>query len=87
MKMDILFVSRPHRGRGIARRLVKIVGGLARERGADALYISATPSRHTVESYMGCGAKLVEELDPELFELEPEDIHLELALQNRNDCR
>ena len=80
MKMDILFVSRPYRGRGIARRLVGMIGDLARERGADALYISATPSKHTVEFYMGCGAKLVEELDAELYGMEPEDIHLELVL-------
>lgn len=80
MKMDILHVSRPYRGKGIARTLVGMVSDMARERGAGALYISATPSKHTVEFYMSCGAKLVEELDAELFEMEPEDVHLELPL-------
>ena len=80
MKMDILHVSKNYRGKGIARRLLGMVSSLARERGADALYISATPSKHTVDFYRGCGAKLVEELDPELFDMEPEDIHLEIDL-------
>ncbi len=80
VKMDILFVSREYRGEGIARSLVKSIAGLAKQRGADALYISATPSKHTVGFYMSCGAKLAEELDAELYEMEPEDVHLELPL-------
>lgn len=81
MKMDILFVSKNYRGKGIARTLVQMIGEQARAMGADALYISATPSKHTVEFYMSCGAKLVDELDPELFKMEPKDIHLELEIQ------
>lgn len=80
LKMDILFVSKNYRGQGIARALVRRIGEIARAMGADALYISATPSKHTVEFYMGCGARLVDEVDPELFKMEPEDIHLELSL-------
>jgi GNAT superfamily N-acetyltransferase len=80
MKMDVLFVSRQYRGKCIARALVEMVSDLARERGAGALYISATPSHHTVEFYKSCGAMLAEELDTELFEMEPEDIHPEILL-------
>jgi predicted N-acetyltransferase YhbS len=80
LKMDILFVSKNYRGKGIARTLVRRIGEHAKTLGADALYISATPSKHTVEFYVSCGARLVDELDPELFKMEPKDIHLELAL-------
>ena len=47
---------------------------------AKKLYISATPSKHTVDFYMSLGCKSASEINPELFELEPEDIHLDLRI-------
>jgi hypothetical protein len=44
------------------------------------MYISATPSEHTVNFYLALGCQLAAEPDSELLELEPEDIHLELLL-------
>jgi hypothetical protein len=41
------------------------------------MYISATPSEHTVDFYMRLGCRLAAEPDPELYAFEPEDIHLE----------
>lgn len=79
-KMDILFVSREYRGQGIASALLGLCAVTAGGIGADRLYISATESRNTVDFYMHRGARLVEELDPELFRMEPEDIHLELPV-------
>ena len=55
----------------------------ARKLGAKKLYISATPSENTVNFYLHLGCVLAKEMDPELFELEPEDIHLEYALRSR----
>jgi hypothetical protein len=52
----------------------------ARQRGAKGLYISATPSEHTIGFYLHMGCQVSSEPDPELLELEPEDIHLEHAL-------
>jgi len=49
----------------------------ARERGARRLYISASPSENTVNFYLRLGCEVAAAPDPELFELEPEDIHLE----------
>ncbi len=80
VKMDILYVSAPFRGQGVARELVERAQAIARAMGARFLYVSATPSRHTVDFYLCCGARLAAEVDPELLELEPEDIHLELPL-------
>jgi RimJ/RimL family protein N-acetyltransferase len=76
-----LWVSRPHRGRGVGRALVGLVERAARERGAKALYVSATPSEHTVGFYQSLGFRLTEVVDPELYEKEPEDIHMELVLR------
>ena len=53
----------------------------ARQLGAKQLYISATPSENTVNFYRNLGCKVTSEIDPELFELEPEDIHLEYTLR------
>lgn len=79
-KMDILFVSSGYRHRGIAARLLGMCIAAARGIGAERLYISATESKNTVDFYMKRGARLVEELDADLFRMEPEDIHLEIVL-------
>ena len=52
----------------------------ARERGATSLYISATPTRGTVDAYLSMGAKLLVSPDPEILAREPDDIHLVLKL-------
>jgi N-acetylglutamate synthase-like GNAT family acetyltransferase len=79
-KMDILHVSNKYRKKGIATRLIAECKNAAMNFGANRLYISATESKNTVEFYQKRGAILVEELDDELFKLEPEDIHLEIEI-------
>jgi hypothetical protein len=56
------------------------VSAAYRERGARLLYISATPSDSAIGFYTSCGARPAARVDPELFALEPEDIHLALPL-------
>ena len=80
-KMDILYVSHALRGKRIGRRLVQECKSVAINFGASKLYISATPTKATVDFYLSLGATLAKELDPKLFELEPLDIHLELEVQ------
>jgi GNAT superfamily N-acetyltransferase len=75
-----LWVSHPYRGKGIGRRLVDRVMEKARELEARKLYVSATPSENTVRFYMSIGFRLADPVDPDLFQEEPEDIHLELIL-------
>jgi hypothetical protein len=53
---------------------------IAREAGAVRMYISSIPSSSAVGFYLAQGCKLAEEVDPELYALEPEDIHLILDL-------
>ncbi len=81
LQLKQLHVSSAWRGQGLGRRLFDLAKAEARSRGASGLYISATPSEHTVNFYMRLGCTLAACLDPDLLALEPEDIHLECALQ------
>ncbi|HHX65905.1 MAG TPA: GNAT family N-acetyltransferase [Chloroflexi bacterium] len=80
LQLVFLHVSRPYRRRGVASALMDVVCRLARERGARGLYISATESDSAVGFYTGRGARPIEQVDPELFAREPDDIHLLLEL-------
>jgi GNAT superfamily N-acetyltransferase len=80
LKLDMLYVSAGYRGQGIGRKLTELLAQQARLLGATRLYISATPTRCTVDAYLRMGATVLESPDPELLELEPEDIHLGLTL-------
>ena len=76
LQLVILHVSRDYRKHGVGTALFERVRGAARELGAQGLYISATPSENTIHFYQRFGAAPIAEPDPELFALEPEDIHL-----------
>jgi len=77
LQLELLHVGRDYRGQGLGSRLLEQARAAARELGARGLYISATPSENTVRFYQRCGATVLALPDPELFALEPEDIHLE----------
>jgi predicted N-acetyltransferase YhbS len=80
LQLKFLHVSRAHRGRGIGRALFERSVATARAAGARALYISSTPSENTVRFYLNLGCRVAEEIDPDLFALEPYDIHLEYVI-------
>lgn len=80
LKLDMLYVSAAHRGQGVGRALTELTVEHARSLGATDLYISATPTKQTVDAYLRMGATLLETPDPELLAREPEDIHLSLKL-------
>jgi GNAT superfamily N-acetyltransferase len=75
-----MWVSHGYRGRGIGRDLFQRAAQEARGRGAETMYVSATPSENTIRFYTSLGCRLAETVDPHLYECEPEDIHLELDL-------
>ena len=79
LQMVMLHVSRDYRGRGVGSALFRRVLAEAAERGAAGLYISATPSRNTIDFYRRFGAVPIGQPDPALLALEPEDIHLVCA--------
>lgn len=80
LQLKFLHVSRDVRKQGLGRRLFNIAAEKAKALGAKKLYISATPSENTVNYYLHLGCVLASEIDPELFALEPEDIHLEYVI-------
>jgi hypothetical protein len=57
-------------------QLFEAAVSLAREAGANALYVSATPTENTVDFYLGRGCVLALEPDASLLAAEPHDIHL-----------
>jgi ribosomal protein S18 acetylase RimI-like enzyme len=83
LEVAFLHVSRAYRRRGIARRLMDELADRARRRGAEELYISATESESAVGFYLSYGCRLAERVDPELYRLEPDDIHFTLNLRSR----
>jgi predicted N-acetyltransferase YhbS len=80
LQLEFLHVSRSYRNRGLGKHLFELARATARSRGAKRLYISATPSENTIDFYLRLGCIVAGEPDPQLVELEPEDIHLECAV-------
>lgn len=77
VQLKFLHVSSAYRGRGAGLQLYQAARAHAAKAGACRLYVSATPSEHTVDFYLALGFVLSLQPDPQLFALEPEDIHLE----------
>lgn len=81
LQLALLYVSRPYRRLGVATVLMDEVEARARDAGAQALYVSAVPTDSAVGFYLARGFSLIEPL-PELFEKEPDDIHMLKPLQD-----
>jgi predicted N-acetyltransferase YhbS len=80
LQFKLLHLSSAYRHQGLGEQLFELAANEARTRGASHLYISATPSENTIGFYLNMGCTVTSEPDPELFALEPEDIHLEYKL-------
>jgi GNAT superfamily N-acetyltransferase len=75
-QLAALFVSRDCRRMGIAARLSEEVDRQARSEGHSAVYVSATPSESAVNFYRSQGYIPTQKTHPDLYALEPEDIHM-----------
>jgi predicted N-acetyltransferase YhbS len=75
LQLKFLHVGYAYRGQGLGRKLFGLAANEARRRGAQHMYISATPSAHTITFYLRLGCRVTATPDPELFALEPDDIH------------
>ncbi|MHA2430843.1 MAG: GNAT family N-acetyltransferase [Promethearchaeota archaeon] len=80
LQLYFLHVDCKHRHKEVGKKLMLKTVEKAKELGAKKLYISATPSKNTIDFYMHMGCELTKELNPELYELEPDDIHLDLII-------
>ena len=74
--LALLHVSRPHRRTGAGTALWAEAARLAGEAGATSLYVSATSTGSAVGFYLAQGCRLADPVHPELFALEPVDVHL-----------
>ena len=79
-QLAFLHVSEAFRAMGIGSRLSEELDLIARDAGDTEIVVSATPSENTVRFYMGRGYELMAQALPELYDLEPEDVHLRKAL-------
>lgn len=75
-QLALLHVSHGYRRRGIGSRLCCAVETLARASGAAHLYVSATASESAVAFYRSRGFELAAHPDPDLYRIEPDDIHM-----------
>ena len=78
LQLTMLQVSNPYRSMGVGGKLIELIKNRASDLGAEKLYISSSCSENTVYFYLSHGSILASEIDKNLFELEPGDIHLEL---------
>ena len=74
--LQYFYVDADQQGQGIGAKLMQAAKESAKQLGALQLYISATPSKRTVDFYIKHGAVVIGHPDQHLWELEPEDIHL-----------
>lgn len=79
-QLQYLHVSRACRRQGVARRLTEEIIRLARESGAEALYVSATETPSAQGFYRSMGFMPTDTPHPRLLELEPNDIHMTMRL-------
>ena len=81
-QLAYLHVSHAHRRRGIASRLCSELEAEARRMGNGHMYVSATPSGSAVGFYTRQGFEPVQDPIPELWEAEPEDIHMSKVIDS-----
>ena len=79
-QLTFLHVSAAFRAMGIGRRLSDELDRIARDAGDTEIVVSATPTQNTVRFYMSRAYELTAQPLPELYELEPEDVHMRKAL-------
>ena len=79
-QLAFLHVSAPSRATGIGSRLSEQMEQIARSAGDSHMVVSATPSENTVRFYLGRGFQPIADPVDELFEKEPEDVHMRKVL-------
>jgi GNAT superfamily N-acetyltransferase len=79
-QLAFLHVSSEVRATGIGVRLCDDLEKIARRAGDTEMVVTATPSEKTVRFYLGRGFRPMEHPLPELFALEPEDVHMSKPL-------
>jgi GNAT superfamily N-acetyltransferase len=71
-----MYVTRQYRRQGIGSQILYALSKVAIAEGAKYLYISSTETESAVKFYSSCGSTTTTEIDKDLFEKEPDDIHM-----------
>lgn len=76
--LALLHVSNGQRRGGVGQALWRAAVSIVEDSGGETIYVSATPTGSAVQFYLKQGCRLAEadEIVPELFDAEPDDIHL-----------
>lgn len=78
--LPFIHVSNAYRGEGIGRQLFLKCCQIAKDLGAEKLYIGAHPAVETQQFYQSVGCVIAEEVNQEIYEKEPLDLQLEKKL-------
>ena len=79
-QLAYLHVSRKYRRKGIGATITRQLLERASALGSERVYVSSVPSESAVSFYKSFGFDLIAEPLPELYDLEPDDIHMVLEL-------
>ncbi|HEX2849192.1 MAG TPA: GNAT family N-acetyltransferase [Acidimicrobiales bacterium] len=79
-QLAFLHVTAARRATGIGSLLCDELERIARADGATEMVVSATPSENTVRFYLGRGFEPTATPLAELFEAEPEDVHMRKSI-------
>ncbi|UQZ36837.1 GNAT family N-acetyltransferase [Paenibacillus sp. PK3_47] len=80
LQIDLMYVSREYRRRGIGSLIMESLSKAAIKQKAKYLYISSTETESAVKFYTSLGSAVTTDIDAELFEKEPDDIHMVIKL-------
>lgn len=80
--LDQLFITLEKRNCGIGKKLFMLSAKSSKEWKADKIYICAGSAEETIAFYKKIGCIETEELQQDLYESDPRDLHLEFDLKN-----
>ena len=78
--LDQLFISKELRGKGIGKTLFYEGCKIAKENGAEKIYICAGSSEETIAFYFAVGCQEAIEINQDLYQLDTRDYQLEYDL-------
>jgi len=79
-QLTSLYIDVNYRRQRVAHRLVEEIFRLSRDNGVQMIYVSSKPSIPAVGFYTRQGFQHTTEPHPALYALQPEDIHMVMAL-------
>jgi N-acetylglutamate synthase-like GNAT family acetyltransferase len=79
IQLSSLWVSNKYRKKGIGRQLISMLKEIAKQLGAEKLYVHAAPSKNTVDFYRNAGFDLTTPVN-ELFEVDSDEIPMDMKI-------